>query len=91
MEQYEAAKRNAAAIKPKQEAAAPGTLKWLLEAYYRSAEFKGLEARTQRVRRGILDKVAEKAGHLPYARLEAKNIRRWRMPGQRRPKPPTDL
>lgn len=78
MEQYEAAKRNAAPIQPKQEAAQPGTLKWLLEAYYQSAEFKGLEARTQRVRRGILDKVAEKAGHLPFARLEAKNIRKWR-------------
>jgi len=78
MEQYEAAKRNAAPIKPKQEAAQPGTLKWLLEAYYQSAEFKALEARTQRVRRGILDKVAEKAGHLPFARLEAKNVRKWR-------------
>jgi hypothetical protein len=78
MEQYEAAKRNAAPIKPKQEAAAPGSLKWLMEAYYGSAEFKALEPRTQRVRRGILDKVAEKAGHLPFARLEAKNIRKWR-------------
>jgi integrase len=78
MEQYEAAKRNAAPVKPKQDTAAPGTLKWLLEAYYGSAEFKGLEPRTQRVRRGILDKVAEKAGHLPFARLEAKNIRKWR-------------
>lgn len=78
MEQYEVAKLNAAPAAPEAEAAAPRSLKWLFEAYYKSAEFKSLDARTQRVRRGILDKVAVKAGHLPFARLEGKNIRKWR-------------
>lgn len=57
---------------------APGSLKWLFEQYYQSAEFKQLEGQTRKVRRSILDKVAEKAGSLPFARLEARHVRKWR-------------
>lgn len=80
MERYH--KAASGEMKPKQPEgrpkAASGSIRHLFESYYGSAEFKRLDARTQRVRRGILDKVAEKAGDLPYDRLTARNIRKWR-------------
>ena len=36
-----------------------GSLRWLIEAYYRSAEFRLLTERTRHVRRGILDRICE--------------------------------
>jgi len=58
--------------------AGKGTLRWLCEQYFRSAEFKGLEARTQRVRRLILDGACERDGDKPYALLEPRHVRRRR-------------
>jgi hypothetical protein len=38
---------------------AANTMRWLVETYYGSAEFKRLDARTQRVRRLVLDRFCE--------------------------------
>jgi integrase len=55
-----------------------GTFRWLVEQYYRSAEFNQFDDSTKRVRRGILDGLCARYGPLPYARLEPHNVRRLR-------------
>ena len=51
------------------------TLRWLVERYYESPEFKKLAESTRAVRRRILDAICEKYGRLPFARLESKHVR----------------
>jgi integrase len=60
--------------------AQPGTLRELVESYYRSAAFKNLSDRTRHVRRQILDRFCQyrNAGAQPYASLEARHLRAWR-------------
>lgn len=58
--------------------AGKGTLRWLCEQYFGSAEFKGLEARTQHVRRLILDGVCARDGEKPYRLMETRHVRRRR-------------
>jgi integrase len=58
--------------------AAPGTSKWLCERYYESAEFKGLDASTRRVRRRILDKFNWRDGAKPYRLMEMRHVRQRR-------------
>jgi len=58
--------------------AQPGSFRWLCERYYCSAEFKGLKARTQQVRRLILDNFSAKHGSKPYAKMEPRHLRAWR-------------
>jgi hypothetical protein len=53
-----------------------GTFQWLVQQYYRSAEFNQLDDSTKRVRRGILDGLCIRYGGLPYAQLEPHNVRR---------------
>lgn len=62
-----------------------GTLRFLIEAYFSSAEFKGLDPRTQRVRRQILERVcdakASDGGEFatkPFRLLEARHVRKLR-------------
>ena len=55
-----------------------GTFKWLCEQYFVSAEFKRLAARTQYVRRRILDGVCAKNGNNPFALLEPRHVRKMR-------------
>jgi integrase len=55
-----------------------GSLRWLIERYYDSAEFKQLDARTQRVRRGILDGLSETHGTKPCVRMEPRHVRKFR-------------
>lgn len=50
----------------------------MVERYYESAEFKGLNTRTQHVRRLILGHVCAADGSKPYKLLEARHIRRAR-------------
>ena len=52
-----------------------GSLRWLVEKYYGSAEFRLLGKGTQYVRRGILDGICEQHGAKPYNRLEAHHVR----------------
>jgi integrase len=60
-------------------------LRWLVERYYLSAEFKQLDARTQRVRRGILDRVCDKHGTKPYGQMEPRHVRKLRDDKAERP------
>jgi hypothetical protein len=63
--------------RPKRET---NTMRWLIESYYGSAEFKRLEVRTQRVRRLVLDAFCEADGNgaKPYGLLLPRHIRRFR-------------
>lgn len=61
-------------------AAAPGSLSWLCQRYYTSAEFKRLTERTRYVRRAILERACafEDDGSKPYRLLESRHIRERR-------------
>lgn len=62
-----------------------GTLRGLIEGYYKSANFKSLGLTTQRARRGILDHICESVvdtpagprarGALPFAQMMARHVR----------------
>lgn len=65
--------------------AAPDTLTWLCEEYYRSAVFRRLDDSTQKDRRGILGRLCDAIGKdgkangsKPYMLIEARHIRKWR-------------
>jgi integrase len=71
---------------PPQLTKAPSSsLRWLVEGYYASANFKTLSASTQNARRGILDHIctsmietsngSRPRGELPYAQMKAKHVR----------------
>ncbi len=56
-----------------------GSLAWLCLNYYQSADFRRLDARTQRVRRLILEGLCKSAaGPLPYNKLTPLSILKWR-------------
>jgi integrase len=63
---------------PSFQRAAKGSLRWLCEQYYGSAEYKQLEPRTRHVRRLILDPLCQRDGDKPYALLEPRHIRKRR-------------
>jgi integrase len=52
-----------------------GTLQWLCDQYFLSAEYKALSHRTRRVRRAILDRACIKDGGLPFKRMEPRHVR----------------
>ena len=58
--------------------ATKGSLRWLCEQYYQSADFQRLQARTQHVRRLILDPLCKKHGDKPYALMEPRHVRQRR-------------
>jgi len=78
-----AADREANAVRPGDR---PGTLRWLVERYFGSAEFKGLGASTRRVRRNLLDGLCQERfagdpldhGAKPFAPMEPRHVRRLR-------------
>lgn len=53
-----------------------GSLRWLVEQYYQSAEFKRLVR--GHVRRAILDEICAEHGDKPYALMEPRHVRRIR-------------
>ena len=64
-----------------------GSLRWLIEQYYASAEFKGLDTSTKSARRGILDNLCNEPvsddnsnliGSLPYASMPTSKVRALR-------------
>ena len=55
-----------------------GSLRWLCEQYYQSAEFQRLQPRTRHVRRLILDPLCKKHGDKPYALMEPRHVRQRR-------------
>ena len=50
------------------------TFNWLFDQYYRSAAFKKFEADTQRDKRSVLSRFAEKAGELPYKKYRREDM-----------------
>ena len=76
MTAYRAALKNVyrpANIKPT--AAPPGSLRWLVQAYYGTPEFTGLHESTRAKRRAILDGICQEHGAKPFARMETKHVR----------------
>ncbi len=69
---------NVAKDKPAVSSGKRGTMRWLVIEYYKSAAYKQLSRRTQRVRRGILDRFSAEHGHKRYAQLKPKHLRRIR-------------
>ena len=78
-----------AADVPRRGPAKPGSLRWLIEQYYGSAEFRGLEDSTQHARRLILDALCEELlntddlrspgmGAARYSLMEPKHVRKCR-------------
>ena len=57
---------------------APGTLRWLCEQYYASAVFRALGESTRKVRRGLLDKMCERAGTFRYSAMEPHHVAKLR-------------
>jgi integrase len=55
-----------------------GSLRWLCESYFSSADFKRLDNRTQRVRRNILDGLCARHGEKPAAKMEVRHVRALR-------------
>ena len=55
-----------------------GSLRWLIEHYYRSAEYRLLGKGTRRVRKGILDWLCEDHGSKPFAFMEPQHVRALR-------------
>ncbi len=55
-------------------AAACGSLRWLVQAYYGCPEFMGLHETTRAKRRAILDGICREHGTLPFARMEPRHV-----------------
>ena len=73
MEEYRAA-ATGSARDPAATVAAPGSLRWLVEQYYRAPKFTSLHESTRSVRGAILDGICSEFGTLPFARMETKHI-----------------
>lgn len=81
LEEYKLALNGQPKQRPnKRELAGAGSLRWLCERYYQSAEFIQLGESTKRVRRGLLDAICERRsfGTKPFARMEPRHIRELR-------------
>lgn len=88
LEEYAKARDGLTAPKaatPRVTKATAGSLRWLIEGYYQSANFKTLAAQTQTTRRGILEHIClsvaetssgpKERGTLPFAEMRAKHVR----------------
>lgn len=58
--------------------AASGSLRWLCEGYFQSAEFRQLDNSTKRVRRNILDELCRHHGGKPAAQMLPRHVRALR-------------
>lgn len=56
----------------------PASLRALLEGFYRSAAFKGLDSRSQRVRMNILEAWAKGNDDKPFRLIERRHVMKWR-------------
>ena len=79
-------------VAPKHSQDERGSMAWLCQGYYRSADFQRLDGRTQHGRRLILDGLcASGAGPLPYSKLTVTSILRWRDSKSDRPEAANSL
>jgi len=75
---YQAAAKGDTPIKTNINRAESGTMRWLIEQYYASPNFKELRDSTKRMRRYILEKFSEKHGTKRYTHLLPHHIRKIR-------------
>ena len=54
---------------------APGSLRWLVQSYYRAPEFTGFHKTTRAKRRAILDGICQEHGTKPFDRMETSHVR----------------
>lgn len=78
-DEYAQARDGLTGAKPKP--VLPNTLRWLVEQYCKSPEFKRLEENTRKVRRGILDGICNSKGAMStcrgerrYAQMQVQNV-----------------
>ncbi|WP_208975956.1 tyrosine-type recombinase/integrase [Pseudovibrio exalbescens] len=55
-----------------------GTLKWFVDEYFKSTEFKSMKPSTQKVKANILRAICDNAGHHQLEEIDAKAIRAGR-------------
>ena len=77
-EDYHKAANGEKTTQPASKRAKTGTMRWLVEKYYKSAAFKELGDNTKIVRRRMLDKFCEKHGSKRYGQLEPRHLRKIR-------------
>jgi integrase len=70
---------------PQRSNASHGSLRWICQEYYKSAEFRQLDLRTQRVRRNILEDLCRDNGDKPVSRMEPRYVRMLRDERSNRP------
>ncbi len=63
-------------VTPVPAAVAPGSLRWLVQAYYGAPEFTKLHKSTRAGRRALLDDICREHGTKPFARMETKHVQR---------------
>lgn len=78
LEEYRRAIRLVAGPHPAGHRAVQGSLSWLCRQYFASAEFNGLASSSQAVRRRTLERICERDGNKPYARMESRHVRTLR-------------
>ncbi len=59
---------------PKLATVAPGSLRWLVQAYYGAPEFTKLHESTRAGLRAMLDDICREHGTLPFARMEPRHV-----------------
>ena len=74
MPAYRAALESVPAVDAVVTMASPGSLRWLVQAYYGAPEFTGLHESTRAKRRAILDGICQEHGAKPFARMEARHV-----------------
>ena len=77
-EDYQDAANGAVHSKVKHLRAEAGTLRWLVESYYKAAAYNCLNDSTKKARRCILERFCEKHGMKRYAHLQPRHIRKIR-------------
>jgi integrase len=68
----------ATGFRPTARIAVGGSMRWLVEQYYDSAAFRGLDPETRKVRRRILDSICLRAGSFAYATMRSRDVAKLR-------------
>lgn len=89
MAAYDAALKGEKAAPPSK--ADPASMRALLEGFYRSATFKALDSRSQRVRLNILEAWAKGKDDKPFRMIERRHVLRWRDDKASKPGAATNL
>jgi len=77
-EDYHNATNGEAILKTSYKRAEAGTMRWLVEQYYKSSAFKEISPGYRKTRRGILDNFCEQNGSKRYDNLKARHVRKIR-------------